>query len=409
MSLFVERAAAVAQGFELTAENAEDIARICFRLDGLPLALELAAGRVGALTPAAIAARLDDRFRLLRAGSSQAPTRQQTLEATLRWSHDLLEPDERVLFRRLGVFAGGFELGAAEAVCAGDLLEAAEVADVLGRLVEKSLVSFDDRGPDRRYRLLETVRLYASGELEDSGETQALAARHADWALALAEATPDTQLLDREAANMRAALDTLLARDSGGALRLCAALTPFWLRRIDLVEAQRRFAAALAGSPEPTALRAEALLAASAIDFAQRPDGFAERPGRREPRDRGLGRRSPDRMAWAPAPRGHSRRLGRRRGRVDVGGPGARARRRARAARRPRRSASTRKVPLNSFSASPAWPRRASHGAAICSGSSPPTSGCPRRSTSPSSAGPASGGRSARGSSSRRPSSRSRS
>ena len=226
VSLFVERAAAVAQGFELTAENAEDIARICFRLDGLPLALELAAGRVGALTPAAIAARLDDRFRLLRAGSSQAPTRQQTLEATLRWSHDLLEPDERVLFRRLGVFAGGFELGAAEAVCAGDLLEAAEVADVLGRLVEKSLVSFDDRGPDRRYRLLETVRLYASGELEDSGETQALAARHAGWALALAEATPDTQLLDREAANMRAALDTLLARDSGGALRLCAALTP---------------------------------------------------------------------------------------------------------------------------------------------------------------------------------------
>jgi predicted ATPase len=267
VALFVERAAAVAQGFELREENAGDVARICFRLDGLPLAIELAAGRVGALTPAAIAERLDDRFRLLRAGSSTAPTRQQTLEATLRWSHDLLEPDERVLFRRLGVFAGGFELGAAEAVCSGDVLGLAEIADVLGRLVEKSLVSFDDRGPDRRYRLLETVRLYSREQLDEAGEAPALAARHARWALALAESTVDTQSLDREAPNMRAALDTLGAIDPEGALRLCTALMPFWMRRIDLVEARRRFGAALDAWPEPTALRAEGLLAASAIDF----------------------------------------------------------------------------------------------------------------------------------------------
>jgi predicted ATPase len=267
VTLFVERAAAVAPGFTLDDGNAADVARICFRLDGLPLALELAAGRVGALSPAAIAARLDDRFRLLRAGASHAPTRQQTLEATLRWSHDLLEPDERVLFRRLGVFAGGFELGAAEAVCTGDLLGLPEVADVLARLVEKSLVSVEDRGPDRRYRLLETVRLYAREQLGEAGEARALAAAHAYWALALAEAVGDTPVLDREAANMRAALDTFSSLDPQAALRLCTALMSFWVRRIDLEEAQRRFAEALEAAPEPTLARADALLAASAVGF----------------------------------------------------------------------------------------------------------------------------------------------
>ena len=171
VTLFVERAAAVTPGFALTEENAAAVARICFRLDGLPLALELAAGRVGALGPAAIAARLDDRFRLLRAGSLAAPTRQQTLTATLHWSHDLLEPDERVLFRRLAVFSG-FELGAVEAVCADDSLSEAEIADVLGRLVEKSLVGVEERNGERRYRLLETVRLYAQEQLSASGETR---------------------------------------------------------------------------------------------------------------------------------------------------------------------------------------------------------------------------------------------
>ena len=106
VSLFVDRAAAAAPGFVLDDENAEDVARICLRLDGLPLALELAAGRIGALTPAAIAARLDDRFALLRTGSLAAPTRQQTLGAALDWSHDLLEPDESALFRRLAIFSG---------------------------------------------------------------------------------------------------------------------------------------------------------------------------------------------------------------------------------------------------------------------------------------------------------------
>jgi predicted ATPase len=172
--LFVERAAAAAPGFTLDSANAPDVARICFRLDGLPLALELAAGRLGALAPATIAERLDGRFRLLGSGSRAAPTRQQTLAATLQWSHDLLEPDERILFRRLAVFAGTFDLAAVEAVCAEDGLVEGEVADVLARLVEKSLVTTADGGGDRRYRLLETVRLYAHERLDEAGENSAL-------------------------------------------------------------------------------------------------------------------------------------------------------------------------------------------------------------------------------------------
>jgi predicted ATPase len=179
--LFVERGAAAAPGFDVDPVNAGDVARICFRLDGLPLALELAAARLGALAPAAIAERLDDRFRLLRDGNRAAPTRQKTLEATLDWSHELLAPEDRILFRRLAAFSGSFDLEAAEAVCAGGLLAAEDVADVLAHLVEKSLVTTADRGRDRRYRLLETVRMYATRRLEDSDETTAVARSLADW------------------------------------------------------------------------------------------------------------------------------------------------------------------------------------------------------------------------------------
>jgi predicted ATPase len=265
--LFVERATAAAPGFVLDEENAADVARICFRLDGLPLALELAAGRLGALSPAAIAERLEDRFRLLRSGSRAAPTRQQTLAATLQWSHDLLEPDERLLFRRLAVFAGGFELGAVETVCTGDGVDVAGSTDVLARLVEKSLVAVDEGGRERRYHLLETVRLYARERLDEAGEATSIALRHASWALALGEQERDSPQLEREAANLRAALDTLLVHEPRDALRLCVALWMFWLRRIDFDEAQRRFAEALAAAPERTALRAEGLFAAAALDF----------------------------------------------------------------------------------------------------------------------------------------------
>ena len=266
--LFVERAGAAAPGFVLDEENATDVARICFRLDGLPLALELAAGRLGALGPAAISARLDDRFRVLRTDSHASPTRQHTLSATLDWSHNLLEPEEQVVFRRLSVFSGGFELEAVEAVCAGDDLDAAEVVDVLARLVEKSLVAADERSSrDRRYRLLETVRSYAQERLAQAGEKQEVEEWHARWALALAEEERGSPRLDRDSANLRAALDTLLERAPEDALRFCVALWPFWMRRINLHEAQRRFDEALLAAPEHTEVRAQALLAAAAIDF----------------------------------------------------------------------------------------------------------------------------------------------
>jgi predicted ATPase len=264
--LFVERAAAAAPGFDLDPANAGDVARICFRLDGLPLALELAAARLGALAPAAIAERLDDRFRLLRAGNRAAPTRQQTLEATLAWSHELLASDERILFRRLAAFSGSFDLEGAEAVCAGERLAAEDVADVLAHLVEKSLVTTADRGRDRRYRLLETVRMYATRRLEDSGETESVARRLADWALLLAERERGSARLDAETPNFRRALDVLMRDDPGEALRLCVALWPFWLRRIDLHDAHRRFDEALAAAVERTRLRAEGLLASAALE-----------------------------------------------------------------------------------------------------------------------------------------------
>ncbi len=265
--LLSERATAAVPEFTIDADNAADIARICFRLDGLPLALELAAARLGALGTATLAERLDDRFRVLRAGSRAGPTRQQTLAATLDWSHDLLDEDEKRLLRRLSVFAGGFELSAAEAVCTGDGLEPAAVVDVLARLVEKSLVSADSVGRGRRYRLLETVRMYAAERLGEAEEGAVLGERHARWALATAEREGDSPELDREAANLRAAHDALLARSPVDALRYCLALSPFWLRRIDLQEGHRRFTDSLVAAPERTSLRAAALLATSALDF----------------------------------------------------------------------------------------------------------------------------------------------
>jgi predicted ATPase len=263
VALFSERAAATVPGFALDEENARDVARICFRLDGLPLALELAAARLGGLGTSALADRLDDRFRLLRGGMRTAPSRQQTLLATLDWSHELLTEEERLLLRRLSVFAGGFDLDAAETVCVDGEFGRSAAADVLARLVEKSLVAVSGRRR-LRYRLLETVRLYAAERLAHSGEASDQARRLALWALALAERQGESLQLDAEAANLRAAHEALAPDEQ---LRYCIALLPFWMRRIDLKEAQQRIAGALEAAPERTELRAEALIAASAIDY----------------------------------------------------------------------------------------------------------------------------------------------
>jgi predicted ATPase len=268
VSLFVDRAGAAVPGFVLDEDNASDVARICFRLDGLPLALELAAGRLGALGPAVIAERLDDRFRVLRSSGHASPTRQHTLAATLDWSHQLLDSTERTVFRRLGIFAGSFDLGAVEAVCPGGDVTAIEIADLLARLVEKSLVVVDDGASrERRYRLLETVRMYARDRLEEAGEASALEIAHADWAMVLADRHRGAPRLDPDAANLRAALRTLIARRPADALAFCAALQPFWMRRIELEEARRWFDQALAAAPVRTTSRSCALLDAAAIDL----------------------------------------------------------------------------------------------------------------------------------------------
>jgi predicted ATPase len=266
--LFVERAGAVSPGFRLDESNAGAVARICHRLDGLPLALELAAARTDALAADALAERLDDRFRLLRAGSRTAPTRQQTLEAALDWSYELLADVERVLLRRLAVFSGGFTLEAAEEVCVGDGLERPQVADVLARLVDKSLVTTEERQGAKRYRLLETIRAYAGARLAEAEERAALSMRQAEWLEGLVE-RDDSQLLllDPERGNLRAALETLLAADPAAALRLCARVWPFWLRRIELSEARRWLGEALERAPEPSPVRVRALLGQAAVEF----------------------------------------------------------------------------------------------------------------------------------------------
>ena len=223
--LFVERARAVEPTFAVTDQNARSVAQLCRRLDGMPLAIELAAARVRTLPVEQIAARLDDRFRLLTGGSRTALARHQTLRATIDWSYDLLTEPERAVLRRLSVFAGGAPLEAAEAVCAGDTVDAMDVLDALGRLVEKSLVLTDPTAAEARFRLLETVREYARGRLVEAGEAGPTMRRHRDWYLAMVDRASQAffqgpepvewlRRLDREHDDLRAAL-AVVARRAG--------------------------------------------------------------------------------------------------------------------------------------------------------------------------------------------------
>ncbi len=166
--MFVTRAQAAAPGFELNDENARAVAQICLRLDGMPLAIELAAARLRALSVAQVAELMGDRFKLLTGGSRTAPARQRTLEAALDWSYNLLPEVERRLLQRLSVFAGGCTLEAAEAVCSDGQLGAQQVREALSHLVDKSLVMADQSGHEVRYRLLETIREYGRKKLPQS-------------------------------------------------------------------------------------------------------------------------------------------------------------------------------------------------------------------------------------------------
>jgi len=233
--LFIERAAQADPAFRVSNENAPAVAQICHRLDGIPLALELAAARVRSLTPERIAAALDDRFLLLAGPRRGVVPRQSTLRASVDWSHELLESQERVLFRRLGIFAGGFTMDAADAVVAFDPVPVRTTLDVLTRLVDKSLVHVDDLG---RYRLLETIRQYALEQLVDAGETEELHEHHLVWAGKLArtlesEATDAhpaaLEELEAEHANLRAALEWAAAAGRHDrALEIVGSLAFFW-------------------------------------------------------------------------------------------------------------------------------------------------------------------------------------
>ncbi|HEU4672291.1 MAG TPA: tetratricopeptide repeat protein [Candidatus Limnocylindrales bacterium] len=281
--LFSERAAAAQPGFAVTERNAAAVAQICRRLDGVPLALELAAARVRALPVEQIATRLDDRFRLLTGSSRITVPRHQTLRQTIDWSHDLLADDERAVFRRLAAFVGGCSLEAAEAVCADEGLEAWEILDVLSRLVDKSLVVADTAAEEARYRQLETIREYARDRLLESGEGGATLRRHRDWFLALvAKAAPEffrgvesavwLERLDREHDNLRAALQWSIdeAEEAHAALQLAAGLWRFWEIRGHVAEGRSWLQRTLAATDgEVSALRADAYTGAGILAFMQ--------------------------------------------------------------------------------------------------------------------------------------------
>lgn len=237
--LFIERAAAVQPDFSITNANAPAVAQICYRLDGIPLALELAAARIKLFSPEQIAARLDDRFRLLTSGSRTAVPRQQTLRAAIDWSYSLLSEPERILFRRLAVFAGGWTFEAAETVCEGNGIDALDILEALAHLVDKSLVTTERRAQETRYHMLETIREYALEKLNQANETDALRARHLEFFVAFSEQVePELTRADQfvwlerlgdDADNLRAALDySLGAGHVDNGLRLAGALMRYW-------------------------------------------------------------------------------------------------------------------------------------------------------------------------------------
>jgi predicted ATPase/DNA-binding CsgD family transcriptional regulator len=277
--LFIERAVAVNPTFAITEQNAPAVAQVCYRLDGIPLAIELAAARARVLSVEQISKRLDDSFGLLSAGSRTSMPRQRTLHATMDWSHDLLPDGERTLFRRLSAFAGGFSLEAAESVCAGEGLERDEVLDLLSHLVDKSLVVARELGTMVRYRLLETVRQYGVQKLDESGEAAEVKRRQAVFYLELVERV-EPELngpeqvsrldeLESENDNLRVAMDWALSEEEAGiAARLGWALRRFWLLRGHQSEG-RRWMEALLERDIPPYPRSRVAMLAALMSYAQ--------------------------------------------------------------------------------------------------------------------------------------------
>jgi predicted ATPase/DNA-binding SARP family transcriptional activator len=273
--LFLDRARDYRPDFALERTNAGVVAEICRRLDGMPLAIELAAARTAHLEPAEIAERLGDALSVL--GRPGTATRHGTLRAALEWSHDLLTPAEQCLLRRLAVFEGGCTLTAAERVCAGGPVPRDEVLDVLGRLVDKSLVQVARSDGRSRYRLLETVRQLATERLDRAGETRGVRDAHAGFCRQLAhEQDPDRslgvvvdqpQLLDAEHDNLRAALAHSLHTAPDRALALAVGLGRFWVARGHYVEGADWLRRVLRAAPDQGALRAEALRGLAVLEI----------------------------------------------------------------------------------------------------------------------------------------------
>jgi non-specific serine/threonine protein kinase len=281
VNLFVERGAAVQPGFSVTSQNASAVAQLCRELEGIPLAIELAAVRLRALTVEQLVARLQDRFRLLSSGSRTAAPRQQTLEATMQWSFDLLSEPERILWRRLAVFVDGFELEAAENVCAGAGLPAVDVLDVLAGLVDRSIVLRQGQAGRPRYRMLETIRQYGRRRLVESGEEPELRKRHLDWFAALGEQAepawwgPDQaewfDRLEAEHGNLRAAFEFCLDQPAqlGKGVVLATRLWLYWHARGRIGEGRRWLSVLLAAGRLRDLARSRALSVAAYLALVQ--------------------------------------------------------------------------------------------------------------------------------------------
>jgi predicted ATPase len=265
MRLFMERATTARPDFKLTKDNASFVAQICFRLDGIPLAIELAAARVRMLSPEQIASRLDDRFRLLTGGSRTALPRQQTLRALIDWSYSLLSEPEKTLFRRLAVFVGGWTLEAAESVCGEESIVpvgggGGDVLDLLGRLVDKSLVYMEESTGEIRYHRLETIRQYSREKFLETDEVETIRDRHLAFYVKYAESAGEEMRgrarltwihgLEAEQDNLRTAMEWGLARNPESALRIAASLPLFWTTSGYSAEGFRWIQQAMAGYVE---------------------------------------------------------------------------------------------------------------------------------------------------------------